>query len=188
MPVTTVPDSATPNAGRITFNENDLLLESQLTDLDASLTAHKTGTDHDTRYYTKAEIEAIVASVSRRYQIHGDDVVYVETGTSYVIKLAKQFLRRAGDTAVRIVGRAYNDPGGGGNTWHVRLKAFDEDGITFESAEASGNNGAFGVTPNFNVAVPIGAFVTDGLLYCTVELRKGGGTSATIQGIVIVVE
>ena len=46
----------TPNAGRVKWNNND-------TELQTAITAHKTSSDHDSRYYTEAEADARFAPI-----------------------------------------------------------------------------------------------------------------------------
>lgn len=59
MPVTNVTSDQTPNAGRVNWNNSDNDLQSQINTDVAALATHKTGGDHDTRYYTEAEVDAI---------------------------------------------------------------------------------------------------------------------------------
>ena len=84
MPVQTVPGTDTPNQGRVKWNANDQSLEAQIVDLDAvvgnlegdvdaleiALADHKTSGDHDGRYYTETEMDALLAAVDAALTAH----------------------------------------------------------------------------------------------------------------------
>lgn len=83
MPVTIteVPSSAARNTGRTTWNANDVSLKEGINALELSfdahqsaghpgvhptvtdLNTHKTSADHDGRYYTESEIDALIANM-----------------------------------------------------------------------------------------------------------------------------
>lgn len=62
MPVTNVPSTDTPNAGRVKWNDSDNTLLSSITSLDAELDTHKSSADHDARYYTESEVDTAIAT------------------------------------------------------------------------------------------------------------------------------
>src|SRR3972149_5881045 len=52
----------TPNAGRGIWNTNDDLLEDAINTTASNLTTHKSSADHDGRYYTEGETDALLAA------------------------------------------------------------------------------------------------------------------------------
>lgn len=64
MPITTVPQTDTPNAGRVKWNSSDVSLQAEIDADEAALATHKTSDDHDGRYYTESEIDTFFSGVS----------------------------------------------------------------------------------------------------------------------------
>lgn len=58
MSITLVLPTDTPNAGRVKWNDNDTSLQADIDAAEAALDTHKSSSDHDSRYYTEAEIDA----------------------------------------------------------------------------------------------------------------------------------
>ncbi|QRV19988.1 hypothetical protein [Lacrimispora saccharolytica] len=48
---------------------------SDLTNTNSNLTAHKTSTDHDSRYYTKAQIDAMLEQMAVMYYVNNNVVI-----------------------------------------------------------------------------------------------------------------
>ncbi|QRV19996.1 hypothetical protein [Lacrimispora saccharolytica] len=63
---------------KITKLNSDLVLKanaSDLTNTNSNLTAHKTSTDHDSRYYTKAQIDAMLEQMAVMYYVNNNVVI-----------------------------------------------------------------------------------------------------------------
>jgi hypothetical protein len=63
MPVTPVPSTDTPNAGRVKWNDNDITLQTAQESIAADLNEHKISSDHDGRYYTETEVDTFFNSL-----------------------------------------------------------------------------------------------------------------------------
>src|SRR4030067_2893101 len=64
MPITNVPNTSTPNAGRVSWNNSDTSLQAEIDADEAALTTHKTSSDHDGRYFTEGESDARFAPIA----------------------------------------------------------------------------------------------------------------------------
>lgn len=101
MPVTTteVPSSASRNSGRITFNTNDTNLKNGVNALESALSDHQTY-GHPSLYYTKSEIDAQMsnhisgADHDSRYALLSSVMDFVSKVSDQVIDGWKKFLQK----------------------------------------------------------------------------------------------
>lgn len=75
--ITLVQSTDTPNTGRNIWNTNDTNLNADVAAQAAALTAHKTASDHDGRYYTESEINTIENDLRNTIQTLDEEAVKI---------------------------------------------------------------------------------------------------------------
>lgn len=203
--ITPVIPNDTPNAGRVSWNNSDSSLQAEVDAVEAALDAHKASSDHDTRYYTEAEIDAKFDALrdplgSVSYQIYspvaraggsaGNTPTplndFAETSTTAVLKAYGTFLKRPIDKKLILVGRAAHSTGGS-NKWHVRLDAIAEDGITTVSGSDEDNNTVGFATPNLRIELDITSLPSTDMCQWSIFLKNvGTGTASMFANFTLI--